>query len=143
MKIKNNELILYIYNHDYYIVVNYSNNKYDVNIINGYFSFFTRNRLSKMRNQAMCIIASVIDIYGKYIENNNNSIDVWKFVFSIDNNFNIKLYDYNRYDSDINIFININEKKNQYINNDILTNINGFINKNDINFIFLKKYNLL
>ena len=143
MQIKNNKLILYLYNHDYYIVVNYSNKKYDVNIINGYFSFFTRNRLSKMRHQAMCIIASVIDIYGKYVENNNNSIDVWKFVFGIDKNFNVKLYDYNRYDGNINIFIDINENKNQYINNDILTNINGFINQNDINFVFLKKYNLL
>ena len=83
-------------------------------------------------------------LYGKYVENNNEYVDLWKFVFSIDKNYNIKLYDYNRFNNDIFIFLKIKENTNQYLYNDLLTNINNsFINKQNINLILLKKYNLL
>ena len=144
MRIKDNNLELYIYNHDYYIVVNYSLDKYTINYINGYYGFFTKENLKKIEDQCKNIIISIIDIYGQYVENDNKSIDIWKFIFSIDKNYNIKLYNYDRFDKNINIFLNIKEDKNQYLYNDLLTNINNaFINSQDINFIFLKKYNLL
>tara|TARA_B100001094_G_scaffold333275_1_gene410191 strand:+ start:2074 stop:2928 length:855 start_codon:yes stop_codon:yes gene_type:complete len=144
MRIKNNVLELYLYNYDYYIELNYSLDTYNVNYINGYFGFFNRTNIEIIREQCKKIIISIIDLYGKYVENNNGYIDLWKFVFSIDKNYNIKLYDYNRFNNNIFIFLKIKENKNQYLYNDLLTNINNsFINKQDINLILLKKYNLL
>ena len=70
-------------------------------------------------------------------------IDIWKFIFSVDKNYKLTLYDYNRFDNNINIFVSINENYDESTYNDILTNVNNISSiDNDINFFFLKKYNL-
>ena len=143
MKIINNNLLVYLYNHYYYITINFNSNFYNVNYINGYSGLFSKNSLEYMKNQVINIVSKVMDLYAKYVENDNESIDIWRFVFSIDNKYKLKLYNYKRYNNDFYIYNYIKEKKNNYTNNDLLTNINNFNTPQNNNFILLKKYNLL
>tara|TARA_B100000131_G_scaffold321626_1_gene372934 strand:- start:1566 stop:2414 length:849 start_codon:yes stop_codon:yes gene_type:complete len=139
----NNEINIYLYNHNYYLNFKFDSETYNVNYISGYYSFFTKSNIEYMNEQASNIIISIMDIYSNNIINNNDNIDIWKFIFSIDKNYNLTLYDYNRFDNNINIFVSINENYDESTYNDILTNVNNISSiDNDINFVFLKKYNL-
>tara|TARA_B100001094_G_C18125571_1_gene769280 strand:- start:356 stop:1204 length:849 start_codon:yes stop_codon:yes gene_type:complete len=139
----NNEINIYLYNHNYYLNFKFDSDTYNVNYISGYYSFFTKSNINYMNEQASNIIISIMDIYTNNMINNNDNIDIWKFIFSVDKNYKLTLYDYNRFDNNINIFVSINENYDESTYNDILTNVNNISSiDNDINFIFLKKYNL-
>jgi len=139
----NNEVNVYLYNHNYYLNFKFDSNTYNVNYISGYYSFFTKTNINYMKDQATDIILNVMDIYINNIINNEDNIDIWKFIFSVDKNYNITLYDYNRFDNNISIFEKINENYVESTYNDILTNVNNISSiEDDINFVFLKKYNL-